>query len=605
MRGAPGFASLIPRRSSRRRRGRVTFDLLREPWLPVLPLDSDHITQVSLVDLVLNAHRHRRLVGSSPTMTAALHRLVLALLHRAFTPDDDDWDELWMADPAHLLDEEDEFRRRLDRYVERTEPRFDLFDAHRPFLQCPDLARRPSWNPAKDAEPHQSTAVLVAPWATGNNRTLFDHTTATERPELSPAEAARWLVTLQAYDTGGQKTGYEKSPASSQTSLGSYFGCALLEGDTLRRTLLLNLVAYRPDEGRPTGTGPADRPAWEDDEVHRPDPGPPRPPRGLTDALTWPSRRVLLFRGREAAGASVVGVLRTPGTRLDGDLSQDVEPMAAFRERWISDSKPARTVPVRLEGVRGVWQYTQELLLPEVARWSRSGRKYQGKAGEKKLASKNKLVPSLVPGAEPARLRPLAVSRVDGSHVIPDSTVFTLRVFGQELGKNGGNIVAWYEEEVPAPVALMRARDRRIGYVIGEAVAYADNLGNALRVMETTYRQSFAPPSSGRRGKPSAALRRAALEIDFWPRVAEPFNELVRRLGVSVGSDAEIEQAATEWADVVHGTAGRAARRWAEDVGRRDRELLAAGESYTHYLRAATWLRDRHRENLAQYTEVS
>ncbi len=583
----------------------MTFDLLREPWLPVLPLDSDHMTQVSLVDLVLNAHRHRRLVGSSPTMTAALHRLVLALLHRAFTPDDDDWDELWMADPAHLLDEEDEFRRRLDRYVERTDSRFDLFDAHRPFLQCPDLARRPSWNPAKDAEPHQSTAVLVAPWATGNNRTLFDHTTATERPELSPAEAARWLVTLQAYDTGGQKTGYEKSPASSQTSLGSYFGCALLEGDTLRRTLLLNLVAYRPDEGRPTGTGPADRPAWEDDEVHRPDPGPPRPPLGLTDALTWPSRRVLLFRGREATAASVVGVLRTPGTRLDGDLSQDVEPMAAFRERWISDSKPARTVPVRLEGVRGVWQYTQELLLPEVARWSRSGRKYQGKAGEKKLASKNKLVPSLVPGAEPARLRPLAVSRVDGSHVIPDSTVFTLRVFGQELGKNGGNIVAWYEEEVPAPVALMRARDRRIGYVIGEAVAYADNLGNALRVMETTYGQSFAPASSGRRGKPSAALRRTALEIDFWPRVAEPFNELVRRLGVSVGSDAEIEQAATEWADVVHGTAGRAARRWAEDVGRRDRELLAAGESYTHYLRAAMWLRDRHRENLAQYTEDS
>ncbi|WP_433344394.1 hypothetical protein [Streptomyces sp. CA-253872] len=72
-----------------------------------------------------------------------------------------------------------------------------------------------------------------------------------------------------------------------------------------------------------------------------------------------------------------------------------------------------------------------------------------------------------------------------------------------------------------------------------------------------------------------------------------------------MGSDAEMEQAATEWADVVHDTAGRAARRWAEDTGRRDRELLAAGESYTHYLRAAMWLRDRHRENLAQYTEVS
>ncbi|WP_431033947.1 type I-E CRISPR-associated protein Cse1/CasA [Streptomyces sp. P6-2-1] len=582
----------------------MTFDLLREPWLPVLPLDSDRMTQVSLIDLVLHAHRHRRLIGSSPTMTAALHRLVLALLHRAITPDDDDWDELWMADPAHLLDEEDEFRRRFDRYVERMESRFDLFDAHRPFLQCPDLARRPSRNPAEDAEPHQSTAVLVAPWATGSSRTLFDHTTATERPELSPAEAARWLVTMQAYDTGGQKTGYEKSRAPSQASLGSDFGCVLLEGDTLRRTLLLNLVAYRPDEGHPTGTGPADRPAWEDDEVHRPDPGPPRPPLGLTDALTWPSRRVLLFRAREAAEASVVGVLRTPGTRLDGDLSQDVEPMAAFRERWTSDSQPARIVPVQLEGVRGVWQYTQELLLPEVARWSRSGRKYQGRAGQKKLASKNKLVPSLVPGAEPARLRPLAVSRVDGSHVIPDSTVFTLRVFGQELGKKRGNIFAWYEEEVPAPVALMRARDRRIGYVIGEAVAYADNLGDALRVMETTYHQSFAPPSAGRRGKSSAASRRA-LEIDFWPRVAEPFNELVRRLGVSVGSDAEMEQAATEWADVVHDTAGRAARRWAEDAGRRDRELLAAGESYTHYLRAAMWLRDRHRENLAQYTEVS
>ncbi|MCZ9341096.1 type I-E CRISPR-associated protein Cse1/CasA, partial [Streptomyces sp. TRM76130] len=85
-----------------------------------------------------------------------------------------------------------------------------------------------------------STAKLVAHRATGSNRTLFDHTTADQRPLLQPAEAARWLVTTQAYDTSGTKQPY-RTERSAEGGLGNRFGCVLVEGASLHETLLLNM----------------------------------------------------------------------------------------------------------------------------------------------------------------------------------------------------------------------------------------------------------------------------------------------------------------------------------------------------------------------------
>ena len=130
--------------------------------------------------------------------------------------------------------------------------RFDLFDDRRPFFQCPALA-------AKEAS---TTANLVAYRSAGIARTLFDHTTAAESPALSPAEAARWLITAQMYDTGGLKTQYTKDKGSI-AGLGNRFACAVVEGETLHETLLLNTLVYDPAAEQPWMTSGRDRPVWE------------------------------------------------------------------------------------------------------------------------------------------------------------------------------------------------------------------------------------------------------------------------------------------------------------------------------------------------------
>src|SRR5207248_362186 len=109
-----------------------------------------------------------------------------------------------------------------------------------------------------------------------------------------------------------------------------------------------------------------DHPAWE--EADPPSPHPEsRPPRGWTDVLTWPSRRVLLSHRLTPEGDCLVdGAMITPGTGLRGDLV-DVEFMAAYGRRAATGKKsPGRWQPVQLRQRRGVWRHSEELLLAGV-----------------------------------------------------------------------------------------------------------------------------------------------------------------------------------------------------------------------------------------------
>ena len=73
------------------------FDLISQPWIPCVRRD-DVAAEVGLRGTLAQAHQLRDLQGESPLVTAALHRLLLALLHRVFGPDGHDaWAALWQA----------------------------------------------------------------------------------------------------------------------------------------------------------------------------------------------------------------------------------------------------------------------------------------------------------------------------------------------------------------------------------------------------------------------------------------------------------------------------------------------------------------------------
>ena len=160
------------------------FNLVDMPWIPCIRRDGQSV-ELGLRDALQRAHELRELGGESPLVTAALYRLLLAILHRVYGPDGyDTWYTLWQArrwDPAPL-----------EAYFTHWYDRFDLFHPKRPFYQAADERVKP-----------KSVTSLVHDVASGNNATLFDHHTDDRGLTLTPAQAARFLVAAQSFGLAG------------------------------------------------------------------------------------------------------------------------------------------------------------------------------------------------------------------------------------------------------------------------------------------------------------------------------------------------------------------------------------------------------------------
>lgn len=544
----------------------VKFDLLTEPWLPVVTLDGAH-TEVSIRDVFTRAHELRWLEGETPVVTAALHRMLLAFAHRCYGPEDASvWKRLWTGSSLH---ERSEDERAFEDYLATVADRFDLFHTTRPFLQTPALSEK-AWGNVTQLLPHR---------ATGNNATLFDHTTTADRVTLSPAQAARWLVTLQAFDVGGLKTPY-RVDKSSEAGLANRFATTLLEGSTLRETLLLNLPIYHPHAGYPRPTSAADCPTWEYEHPPGPEPDKQgRAPNGWTDMLTWPSRRVLLHPAHTDQGVRVDGVIITPGTRLRTELT-DSELMAAFRYKTKRQRgkvvKTGQAQPVVLEELRGVWRHARELLVGD---WENAHRE-----------------------------RPRTIEHVAemaASDNIAADAVYTLRVFGQQLNPQGGAVHAWQQETLPAPVALLRAdlRHEAVGDLLGLSIGLADDVGDALKRLE----RDFATALSG-----ETPAKRQLLAQWYWPRLSEPFGDFLRDLGRALNNDdagtqqQELLDAAGRWKKRVQRTGENTADQWAEDLPRRGaRQLQALAKPLNDFQGLLDWLCRTFDANTARYYDPS
>ncbi|MFF0146543.1 CRISPR system Cascade subunit CasA [Amycolatopsis sulphurea] len=494
------------------------FDLITQRWIPVVRLGGGE-DEVGLAELFAEAHKIRRIAGETPPMTAALYRLVLAFLHRAYGPEyDADWGDLWKAESFDA--------DAVGRYVNTSGASFDLFDAERPFLQCPELP-----------EAKRSTvAKLIPDRAVGNNVTLFDHTVAGDRVELAPSTAARWLVTAHAYDPGGMKTPATKVKSSKRAPCNG-FAVVLVEGRTLKETLLLNASLHDPED-------PGDRAAWE-----RPVPGAEPDKRrsgGWTDVLTWPSRRVRLFPTVRAGKTVVAEAVLSPGTELVGELP-GLEKMAAYRTPLTPAGRPkpgAPMLPVRLRPVRGAWRHSVELLL--VDPWNE----------------------------ERTRQRPVALKEL-ATHTdrgrIPDETVYTLRMFGQQLDKNASVVEAYFEEAVPAPVALIRAQndtddENPVAKLVGCAIELADEAGAALRTMQREYHKEFH------------AMPGESIDLPYWPVLPRPFGRFLRDLNAARAAGRSERRVMDEWQRTVGSTARRVADDWAAAVAVSGRSLSALGK---------------------------
>lgn len=423
-----------------------SFDLVNEPWIRVLTV-AGRPEDMSLEQVLLDAHEVRELAGDVPTQDPALLRLLLAVLHRALDgpPDRDAWGELWAAGrlPAKPIQE----------YLARWRHRFDLFDADAPFLQVAGLA-----TPKGET---RTANLLVAAAASGNNVPLFQPTLDDRPPSLSPGEAARWLVHAHAYDTGSAKSGAVGDPAAkagksyaAEPALGRS-GAVMPVGRNLRETLLLNLIAASEDDlVRRT---PDDLPTWERKPLT-----PTYAERrlaGVADLYTFPARRIRLLPERPDVVGDVVvrRVVLTAGDRIDPvDLALVDPHTGVVRSPTLEKVQPPPVyVPDRHRVGRALWR---------------------GMAG---LLSRTPIVAAEAPRRRgPAVLAWLDRLREDG--YLDESYPLGVLAYGVEYGDQSASVREVVLDRLPFPVRMLEPGSAAEAAAL-DAVAKAEEVAAALR----------------------------------------------------------------------------------------------------------------------------
>lgn len=289
-----------------------SFDLTTEPWIPCERMDGTTV-ELSTRDTLEQAHELRGIVDPSPLIQAALHRHLLAILHRTYEG------PRTLSAWANIYGSGAFDHARVNDYLDRVQDRLDLFHPTHPFAQTRGLVEQ------FEASPIDMLTVERSSWGTA--RELFQHRRTDYQPTLSPAEAARHLLAHQAFAPGGlvKKPG-EPTAASAAPLVRA--AVVLLKGQSLFYTLMANLLRYNPNEALPIAGDESDRPSWEQ-------PPPPRElrmakeptklPAGWLELLTFLSRRIELVRKE----GQVTGFVRAVGQGLAEGTAQD--PMVSYK----------------------------------------------------------------------------------------------------------------------------------------------------------------------------------------------------------------------------------------------------------------------------------
>lgn len=314
----------------------VEFNLLEENWICVLKADYT-VQEVSLTEALLHAQEYLDLAGETPMQDFAILRLLLAVLHTVFERVDENgtpmpfedvedaverWENLWSME--HFPE------KPLCDYLQQWHERFWLFHSKFPFWQVPEFEKGTECKAEKlNGELSQSN----------NKKRLFANCEGKGAQELTYAQAARWLLSVNGCDDTAIK------PKVGPGWLGK-IGPIMAQGRNLFETLLLNLVLAQDGEklwGEP-------RPHWEC-EMPRSEKGVKIAlPDNAAELLTLQSRRILLKRkngvvaGFEAIGGDVfeesgafteqMTIWQVKKPKKNGPLEIEPKPHDPTRQFW-------------------------------------------------------------------------------------------------------------------------------------------------------------------------------------------------------------------------------------------------------------------------------
>ncbi|BCJ58925.1 type I-E CRISPR-associated protein Cse1/CasA [Micromonospora endophytica] len=451
----------------------ASFSLIRQPWIPVLDL-AGRRRLVSLAELFTQAAELRAVAGELPTQTAAILRLLLAILHRGVNGPEDEraWRTLWQRADLPAAD--------IVGYLDDYQDRFDLLHPVTPFYQVADLHT--------EAGGVFGLERLIAD--VPNNAPYLTTRLGPGLERLTPAEAAVWLVHCQAYDTSGIKSGavgdtrvkggkgYPIGPASCGS-----LGLVHLEGRTLRDTLLLNLVTLDSDYLRQNPE--RDAPVWERDP-HGPaeEEERDRGPHGVLNIYTWQSRRIRLF----GDDSGITSAMIANGDRITWVNRQHQEPMSGWRRSANQEKKlglPTVYLPGLHDHTRALWRGLASLLPT---------------AAEK-------------PGADAPTRRPPAISqwlaRLRMQGLIDDGYRVTTRAVGVVYGNQMSVVDEVYHDSLTMTVQVFDPASP-LATTIVDSAADAEAAVKALRGLAANLCRAAGGWGDRPEDPPAAAANRAA-----------------------------------------------------------------------------------------------
>ena len=304
----------------------MPFSLLTEPWIPLISVDGTR-KEASLTDALLEPQRWRASDSSIPVDALSLHRLLLAIAHRAIGPELDPRIDLLSTWP----------RQKIQSYLERWRDHFDLLHPKTPFLQVAALA---------------NTKLTPSPWtrlaldrSSGAARLLWDHSVDGSPVPLGLSEVARLLIAHLQFTPGGLvkalRTSAVRGPASGLLVL-------LPVGETLQETLCLSLVPQAKSRYV------TDLPAWERPQLTVEELRAPKVQvlEGPAHRYTLLSRAVLL----QPFGDRLTHLLYAEGVVATDASSPAADPMAAVVE---TKKGP---MPLLLSQRKALWRDFQALV---------------------------------------------------------------------------------------------------------------------------------------------------------------------------------------------------------------------------------------------------
>lgn len=272
----------------------VAVQLDADPWLPVQNLDGS-IDRVSFRALFTDAHNVARLILTSPAGYASLNRILAAIAYRVSGLTPTTTATIWYDERTALYERGHFDSALVNEYFDRYRDRFDLFDAHRPWMQDPRLRT--------ECKTETGINKIIVGRPSGNNATFLSPFHHENQSPVDVASAVENLLINQFYGASGRCTTrtHEALPAEAGfTAIGplrsrlSYHP----QGANLFQTLVASLIA--PQQFAAHGNPGSDLADWELPALY--DPKLPRPvPAGIISYLANNSGHALLLHGQTSS----------------------------------------------------------------------------------------------------------------------------------------------------------------------------------------------------------------------------------------------------------------------------------------------------------------